>query len=263
MWPPGVSWYSRRQLPADDLGQPARHREGDRAPGSQHPDQLLDRLDVGRHVLEDLRRDHPVELAVPEGQRQRVALLDVGLRTVGHLAGPAHGREHVAHLGQLVGVLVEGDHVGAAAVHLEGVPAAAAPHVEDAVARPEPEPVEVNGEHVPMASSYAVAVAAATARQLNSSSTRARPAAPYRSRRSGSSSSPAECAGQRLDVARRHEVGAEAVGTDHLGDGTGVGDDQGRRAGHQLGGRQREALVERRHARRPRPSPSPRPARRR
>src|SRR6478735_1352331 len=53
---------------------------------------------------------------------------------------------------------------------------------------------------------------------------------------------------QLVDVAGLDEVGAEAVGTDNLGDGTGTADHQWRLAGHQLGGRQREALVERRHA---------------
>ena len=44
-------------------------------------------------------------------------------------------------------VTVEGDHVTAAAVHLERVPPGAAAHVEHPVARAQPEPVEVNGQH--------------------------------------------------------------------------------------------------------------------
>ena len=82
------------------------------------------------------------------GSDERVALLDVGLGARGHLAGLLHRAEHVAHGGELVGVLVEGDHVGAAAVHLEGVPAGAAAQVEHPLPRPEPEAVEVNGQHV-------------------------------------------------------------------------------------------------------------------
>ena len=105
------------------------------------------RLDVGRDVLEHLGGDDPVELAVGEGQRQRVALLDVGLGTGRHLAGVAHRGEPLADGGQLVGVLVEGDDVGAALVHLEGVAPGAAAHVEHALARAEPESVEVNGQH--------------------------------------------------------------------------------------------------------------------
>ena len=79
------------------------------------------------------------------------------------------------HAGQLVGVHVERDHVGAAAVHLERVPAGAAAHVEHPVARAQPEPVEINGQHAlllwysSITSSYAAATFAATARQLNSS----------------------------------------------------------------------------------------------
>ena len=136
------------ELPADHLGQPARHRDGHRAAGAQHPDQLVDRLDVGGDVLEHLGGDDPVELAVGERQRERVALLDVGLGALGHLAGLLHRGEQLEHAGELVGVLVEGDHVGAAAVHLEGVPAGAAAHVEDPVAGLQAEPVEVNGQHL-------------------------------------------------------------------------------------------------------------------
>ena len=44
-------------------------------------------------------------------------------------------------------ILVEGDDFGTALVHLEGVPTGAAAHVEHAVARAQPEPVEVNGQH--------------------------------------------------------------------------------------------------------------------
>src|SRR3954453_6470239 len=50
------------------------------------------------------------------------------------------------------------------------------------------------------------------------------------------------------DVAGRHQVGAQPVGADHLGDRAGVRGDQRRAAGHQLGGGEREALVERGHA---------------
>ena len=98
-------------------------------------------------MLEHLRGDDAVELAVAERQLQRVALLDVGLGALGHLAGLLHRVEQVAHTGQLVGVHVEGDHVSAAAVHLVGVPAGAAAHVEHPVARAQPEAVEVNGQH--------------------------------------------------------------------------------------------------------------------
>ena len=138
-------------------------------------------------VLEHLGRDHPVELAVGEGQRQRVALLDVGLGAGGHLAGLLHRAEELEHAGELVGVHVEGHHVGAAAVHLEGVAAGAAAHVEHPVAGLQAEAVEVDGEHQAVSfvvwksaitDSYAAATVAATARQLNSSCTRRRPAAP-------------------------------------------------------------------------------------
>ena len=99
-------------------------------------------------MLEHLRGHDPVELAVRERQRQRVALLDVGLRAVGHLARVAHRAEQVEDPGELVAVLVERDHVPAAPVHLERVPPGAAAHVEDAVPGAQLQPVEVNGQHV-------------------------------------------------------------------------------------------------------------------
>jgi hypothetical protein len=50
------------------------------------------------------------------------------------------------------------------------------------------------------------------------------------------------------DVAGRDQVRAQSVGSDDLGDRPGVGDHERGGAGHQLGGREREALVEGRHA---------------
>ena len=97
-------------------------------------------------VLEHLGRDDPVELTVGERQLERVALLDVRLGALGHLAGLLHGVEQVADAGQLVRVHVERDHVGALAVHLEGVAAAAAAHVEHPVAGRQAQPLEVNGQ---------------------------------------------------------------------------------------------------------------------
>ena len=114
---------------------------------TEHPDQLVDGLDVSRDVLEDLGGHDPVELAVGERQREGVALLGVGLGAQGHLSGCLHRAEHVAYGGELVGVLVERDHVGAATVHLEGVPTRAAAEVEHPLPRLEAEAVEVNGQH--------------------------------------------------------------------------------------------------------------------
>src|SRR5689334_19106005 len=50
------------------------------------------------------------------------------------------------------------------------------------------------------------------------------------------------------DVTRGHERGADAVLTDDLRDRPRPADDQRRRARHELGGREGEAFVERRHA---------------
>jgi hypothetical protein len=104
-------------------------------------------LEVGGDVLEDLRGHDPVELTVCERQRQRVALLHVRLGAVRHLAGRLHGSEEVADGRQLVGVLVEGDDVRPAAVHLERVSTGAAAEVEHPLTRPQAQAVEVNGEH--------------------------------------------------------------------------------------------------------------------
>ena len=135
------------ELPVDDLGQPARHRDRQRAAGAQHPDQLLDRVDVGVDVLEHLGRDDPVELAVGERQLQRVALLDVGLGARGHLARPPSSRRRARARRPARRRPCRRRHVGAAAVHLERVASAAAAHVEHPVARAQPQPVEVNGQH--------------------------------------------------------------------------------------------------------------------
>ena len=112
-------------------GSQRGHRDGHGAAGAEHADQLLDRVDVGVDVLEHLCRNDPVELAVGEGQLQRVALLDVGLGTVRHLAGLLHRAEQLQHTRQLVGVHVEGNDVAAAAIDLVRVPPRATTHVED------------------------------------------------------------------------------------------------------------------------------------
>ena len=116
-------------------------------PGRRDPDQLPDGVDVGVDVLEHLGGHDAVELAVGERQRQGVTLLDVGLGALGDLALLLHRAEDLQHPGQLVGVHVERHHVGAAPVGLEGVPAPARAHVEQALAGAQAEPVEVNGEH--------------------------------------------------------------------------------------------------------------------
>ena len=135
------------ELPVDDLGQPARHRDRQGAARAQHPDELLDRVDVGVDVLEHLCGDDAVELTVGEGQGERVALLHVGLRAGRHLTGVAHRGEPLADGRELVGVPVEGDDVGATLVHLEGVAPGAAAHVQHPVAGAQPQAVEVNGQH--------------------------------------------------------------------------------------------------------------------
>ena len=59
----------------------------------------------------------------------------------------AHGGEQAADVLELGGRVVEGDHPGALAERLEGVPSGAAAHVEQQVARLHAEPVEPDGEH--------------------------------------------------------------------------------------------------------------------
>src|SRR3712207_8764028 len=44
------------QPPVDDLGEPARHRDGERAAGAQDPDELPDRSDVVVDVLQQDRK---------------------------------------------------------------------------------------------------------------------------------------------------------------------------------------------------------------
>ena len=135
-------------------------------------------------MLEHLGGDDAVELAVGERHGERVAFLDVGLGAVGDLARILHGAEPLADLGQLVGVLVEGEDIGAAAVRLERVAAGARTHVEDPFAGLEAQAIKVDGQHrVPSGIRRSRPRRPrpwllATARQLKSCSTRALPAAP-------------------------------------------------------------------------------------
>ena len=64
-------------------------------------------------------------------------------------ASPActHRLQDGVDVGQFLGVLVEGDHVGAAAVCLEAVPSGTAADVDHLGARPDSQPVVVNGQH--------------------------------------------------------------------------------------------------------------------
>ena len=69
------------------------------------------RLDVGRHVLQDLGRDDPVELAVGERQRRASPSLTSASAPSGTSPAARMAANMSRHPRQLVGVLVEGDHV--------------------------------------------------------------------------------------------------------------------------------------------------------
>ena len=100
-----------------------------------------------RNVLEHLGCDDVIELRILERQGQRVADLRHGTRAARHLGTAVHRLEGLRHRLELARVLVERDHIGATAVHLEGVPTRAASHVQHMVAGTHPEPVEVNRDH--------------------------------------------------------------------------------------------------------------------
>lgn len=59
-----------------------------------------------------------------------------------------HGAEHGVNLGQGVGVVVEGDDVGAAPSGLVAVASGTGPDIEKAVAGLQIQPVEVDGQHL-------------------------------------------------------------------------------------------------------------------
>ena len=100
-------------------------------------------------MLEDLRCDDAVESAVGVRQFECIALDRLGPRRLGHLALVLHRLQDLVDVVEVGGVLVEPDDVGAAPVGLEGVPARAAAHVDHLCARPDAEPIEVDGQHCP------------------------------------------------------------------------------------------------------------------
>src|ERR1017187_7574466 len=198
--PPGHFVVLRGQGPADSFRQPAGHRDRRQPAGAQHPGELVYRPLVIEDVLEHLGRDHPVEAAVAErhrggvagnrrrgGRPVRLRLPPIRHRLRAGLARLPHRVEHPGHRNELGRVQVERDHVRAAPVYLERMPPATASHVEHAVARPDREPGEVNGQHAgSMTSRYWSAVARATADQANRS----------RARSSARSASAARSAGE-------------------------------------------------------------------
>src|SRR5215475_1743239 len=194
------------QPPADPLRQPGGHGHREQPAGPQHPGDLGDRARVERNVFQHLRGDHPVEGTVAERHRRGVAAHRPGPGRRRHLPGRRHGRGHGIDLAQFTVIGVEGDHFRAAPVGLEGMPPGAAAEIQQAVARPDGEVAEINGQQgsapftpVPPAGGcparraaiarwYSATVARATAGQANRSWTRCQAAWPSRARRSGESS---------------------------------------------------------------------------
>src|SRR5947208_5684538 len=210
--PPGDLVILSGQRPADAFGQEARHRDRGQAARPQHPGQLVHRPLIVTDVLQDLGRDHPVERAVAERHGRGVPRDRGRARLRSGLARRPHRAEHPGHRGQLGRVQVEGHHVRAAPVQLERLPPAAAAQIEYAVAGPDREPAEVNGQHsacpflvvlavlvasLSIAARYCPTVAWATAGHANRSPTRrsprsasaARSAGEWYSRRSTAASS--------------------------------------------------------------------------
>jgi hypothetical protein len=96
-------------------------------------------------VLQHLRGDDLVERRVREGQLVGAAVDGLRGRALGHL-----GCQRVEHPGdvlELGPVEVEGHDLRTAAVEREGVPAAAAAHVEDPLPGLDRELREVDGQH--------------------------------------------------------------------------------------------------------------------
>ena len=136
------------QRPADLLGAVARDGDRDASAGLEHPHHLGEYALVVGDVLHDLGDDHDVEGLVREGQCEGVALHGGGGGSLRRLPGLLHRREPLGDLADLLTVLVQRHDLGAAPVALERVPAGTAAEVQDAVARGEREPGEVDGQHV-------------------------------------------------------------------------------------------------------------------
>ena len=141
--------------------------------------------------------------------------------------------------------------IGAAPVRLEGVPARAAADVDDLGARPDTEPVVVDGQHLATRSQRLLVHRNRLRRngfpaehvERAPTPVRAEPAQFQRRVEQF-----AEHRGQFVDVGRGDQPRAFAVGADHLGQrARAAGDDRGA-AGHRLHGGQREAFVKRRDA---------------
>src|SRR5271157_3870290 len=202
--PPGNLVIIRGQRPADPFRQPARHGDRRQPARPQHAGEFVHRPLIVQDVLEDLSRDDPVKRIIAERHGGSVSRDGGrgGLRA--GFARHLHRAEHPGHRGKLGRVKVERDHASVAAVYLERVSPAAAAEVEHAVAGPDGEPAEIDGQHggsPSTAARYWPAVACATAGQANRSLTRrsarsaraARSAGEWFSRRStavSSSSSP-------------------------------------------------------------------------
>ena len=82
-------------------------------------------------MLEHLGGDDPVEDAVGEGQRQRVALHRESCTACGGLPLSLHRVDHVAHGLELAAVGIEGDDAGAAAQRRERITPTSAAHVKE------------------------------------------------------------------------------------------------------------------------------------
>ena len=159
---------------------------------------------------------------------------------------------------RLVGVPVQGDHVGAGAVGVEGVPAAAAAEVEHPVARDGPEPVEVDGQHGrggpgPLLRSTSTARYCSTVARGRGRPREPRrgPApglpAPIRSRRSASSSTVEMALASAPGSPGGTRSGGSPSPPHHLGQRPAGGGHERHATRHGLDGGKRETLVERGH----------------
>ena len=136
------------ERPADPLGQPRGHGDRHGPAGPQHRGRARHGRAVVGDVLEHLGRDDPVEAGVGERQPRAIAVDAVAARASRPAARRhASRRTCAADVLELRRRVVERDHLRASPERLEGVPARAAPEVEDALARLQAEQVVVDGQH--------------------------------------------------------------------------------------------------------------------
>jgi hypothetical protein len=136
-----------RQRPAHPLRQPGGYGDRRDAARPQHPRDLRHRPPVGRHVLQDLGRNHLIESIITKRKIRSVAPNRTRGSAWSGFPFLVHRAQHCAHAGQLATIEVGRHNAGTTAIRLKGVPAGAATQVEQSLARGDLKLTEVDCQH--------------------------------------------------------------------------------------------------------------------